>query len=520
MTRRRIGLTILTILTACAAVLPSGASASTNNDRVRTGDGWLQGTVTAKHRTFQGIPYATPPTGALRWRAPRPPIPWQGVRDATKAGERCAQLGADGPNEPLRFVGSEDCLFLNVTTPRTAKRPLPVLVFLHGGGLVNGMGSAYNANRIADQGAIIVTPNYRLGALGFLRHPALSDPYAGNFGIADQQAALRWVRKNIAAFGGDAHNVTLWGESAGGFSVCAQLAAPGARGLFDKAIVQSAPCGNSFADRQTADRRGHTFAREMGCVDQTEACLRRIPADKLIRQSDIEQTSGVLHRRTGEVPWPPVIGTSVLPFQPLKALQLGVAANVPVIHGGTKDEMRGHVAGVYDSQGKPVTGAEYPVIVRTIFGSDADRILPVYPVGDYATPSVALATLLTDYGQFVGTCSQLPAIDAMRAPVFAYEYAQDSGDYIGDFPLGAYHGADVRYFFDSNFPGAQPPVRTPEEQAFARRLIGYWTDFARTGRPWAAYQKGSASVLSIAIAQTGPTDIGREHRCGFWRTVA
>ncbi|WP_163510557.1 carboxylesterase/lipase family protein [Fodinicola acaciae] len=517
--RRLTGTTILTLLAAFLAGLPSPAAAS-SDDRVRTDDGLLQGSVTAKNRHFQAIPYAAAPTGALRWRSPRPPVPWPGVRDATKAGQPCAQIGAEGPNQPLHFIGSEDCLFLNVTTPRTTRKSLPVLVFLHGGGLVNGSGSAYNSDRIAQRDTIVVTLNYRLGALGFLRHPALSDPYAGNFGTADQAAALRWVRHNIAAFGGNAHNVTVSGESAGAFSVCALLAAPPAHGLFDKAIVASGPCANPFTDRRTADRHGRVFADEVGCADQTSACLRRVPAKELMRQSDIDQVYGQLHRRTADVPWTPVTGTAFLPLQPLQALRLGASANVPIMHGGTKDEMRGHVATVYDSQSGPVTAAGYPAAVRAVFGSDADRVLAAYPAGKYPSPSLALATLLTDYGKYVGACSQLPAIDAMRSPVFAYEYAQSSGEHVGDFPLGAYHGADIGYLFDGNFPGTQPPNWTPEERAFAGRLTGYWTEFARTGRPWPAYQKGSATVLSIAMAHTGPVNIAQTHNCGFWRTIS
>jgi para-nitrobenzyl esterase len=222
----------------------------------------------------------------------------------------CPQLGADGPGQPPHPVGAEDCLYLNVDTPRPAGRPLPVMVFVHGGGFVGGSGAPYDPTRVTDGGqVVVVTMNYRLGALGFLDHPALDDPDAGDFGLADQQAALRWVRGNIAAFGGDPGNVTLWGESAGAFSVCAQLAAPGAQGLFDKAIVQSGPCGNAMPSRPTVQRRGLATAAALGCAGQLGAgeCLRAKPIGDLIGLAE-DQVHAV-HRRIADLPWLPVAGT-------------------------------------------------------------------------------------------------------------------------------------------------------------------------------------------------------------------
>jgi para-nitrobenzyl esterase len=505
------------LVAAATAAAPAAPGA-----RVHTGAGWVEGAVTATHRSFLGIPYAAPPVGPLRWRAPRAADRWDGVRDATRPGSPCAQLS--GSAEP---AGSEDCLYLNVTTPRDATGRLPVLVFLHGGGLISGAGAAYEPERIVDRGAVVVTVNYRLGALGFLRHPAMRDPYAGNFGLADQQAALRWVRNNIAAFGGDHRNVTLWGQSAGGFSVCAQLAAPGGRGLFDKAIVQSAPCGIPMMTEPAADRRGLDLAAALGCADlaTAEQCLRSQPIGALVRPSDRDGLFGEVRRHRADVWWFPVAGTPALPGQPLDEIRRGAAARVPLIHGGTRDEMRAHVGQAYDFPGRPVTVAEYPEIVTALFGrADAERILAAYPAAGFASPSIALATLLGDYGGVAGTCTQLPAIDAAvrHAPVYAYEYAQPA-EPVGDFPLGAAHGTDLRYFLDSEHQGGPPPAPfTPPEQAFADRLIGYWTAFARTGSPgpdWPAYRRGTSAALSVAIAGTGPVDLAGAHRCGFWHTV-
>jgi para-nitrobenzyl esterase len=391
---------------------------------------------------------------------------------------------------------------------------------------VGGSAGWYDPTRLAVQGdVVVVTVNYRLGALGFLDHPALQDEYAGNFALADQQAALRWVRRNIAAFGGDSGNVTLWGESAGAFSTCAQLAAPGARGLFHKAIVQSGPCGNPMLTRPDAQRRGLETASTLGCPDPRSAaeCLRGKPFQDLV---GLGQDQITVQRRIADLPWLPVAGTPALPLQPPTALRLGLAANVPLIHGGTKDEMRAFVAGAYDSQLRPVTAEQYPKIVQKLFGpAEAKAILVTYPLARYPMPSLALATLLTDYGGMLGTCTQLPADDAVtrRSPVYAYEFAQPSGDMSGDLPLGAHHGADVRYFFDSNFqepkPPQQPPPLTPAETVLADNLIGYWTTFARTGNPgpdWPIYQHGTA--LSFSIGRIEPVNLVREHRCDFWRS--
>ncbi|MFC7722367.1 carboxylesterase/lipase family protein [Nonomuraea recticatena] len=333
---------------ATAGVLGPPAATSASPGLVRTAQGWVEGTVTDKHRSFLGMPYAAPPVGPLRWRAPRPAASWEGVRDATRPGAQCPQLGRTGPE------GSEDCLYVNVTTPRQVAGKLPVLVWVYGGGLIYGSGAIYDPKRMVDDGAIVVTFNYRLGALGFLRHPALHDPYAGNFGLADQQAALRWVRKNIAAFGGDDRNVTLWGQSGGGYSVCAQLAAPAGSGLFDKAIVQSAPCGNRLMTEPTANRRGLDLAADLGCTDQAtaEQCLRGKPISDLVRPSDREGLFEGLRRHRADVWWFPVAGTPVLPLQPLTAMRLGMAADVPLIHGGTKDELRRQIAYTYPQLGR------------------------------------------------------------------------------------------------------------------------------------------------------------------------
>ncbi|THV40863.1 carboxylesterase/lipase family protein [Glycomyces buryatensis] len=482
---------------------------------VETSSGSLRGTVTEGHRTFLGIPYATPPVGDLRWRATEPVEPWTGIRDATEPGSMCPQADWQTGNP---VAGSEDCLYLNVDAPLDPQGPVPVMVYLHGGGLISGQGATYDPTRIVEgSDVIVVTANYRLGALGFLAHPDLDDPYAGNFGLADQQEALRWVEENIADFGGDPGNVTLWGQSGGANAVCAQLAAPGAAALFDKAIVQSASCANTALTVEEAESRGTAMANELGCTDAAQAleCLYEADlADFVPYRAD---EIGHVTRYRSDYPWFPVAGTEALPTQPLEALRSGAAADVPLIHGSTKDEARLAVAKTYVWPGNPVTAAQYPDIIEDLFGArDTQRILGKYPLDEFPTPSLALATLLTDYGGLVGTCSQLPALEAAEdgAPVYAYEFAQPLEEPETEFPQGARHGADDRYYFDNR---SDPVPPTGDQLALADTLTGHFGTFAWTGDPgggWDEYRRDNAT--SFAVDTIEPIRISEGHHCGFW----
>ncbi|SDK95305.1 para-nitrobenzyl esterase [Glycomyces sambucus] len=506
---------IAAVAAAVTGLVAAGPATAEDTTLVQTGTGWVRGAATETTRTFQGIPYAQPPVGDLRWRATEPVEAWDEVRDATAAGSPCPQPGWE---EGQIVGGSEDCLFLNVDTPLEAEARMPVMVFLHGG-LIGGQGAPYDPTRIVDQGGVVVvTVNYRLGALGFLSHPAIDDPYAGNFALGDQQEALRWVGENIAAFGGDPGNITLWGESAGGFTTCAQLASPAAEGLFHKAIVQSATCSNDVLDVAEANTRGQAMAEHAGCTEAATAadCLRDAPLESFVTYRADEV--GQLRRHINELPWFPVAGTEVLPRQPLDALRRGAAADIPLLHGATKDEARFAVNNTYDGAGRPVTAEEYPGILRGLFGRrDAARILDRYPLEDYPSPSLALATLATDYGGMIGTCSQLPALEAAarHGSVHTYEFAEPVPSAPGEFPQGATHGADIPLFFDSRWAGATQQPQTGGRAELAEVLIGAWTDFAATGDPgWRPYRDGRG--VTFSVDHTGPVNIAAGHHCGFW----
>ncbi len=478
---------------------------------ISTETGKVRGATVSGVQAFQGIPYAAPPVGERRWRAPERASSWQGIRDATKPGPSCPQRGMNGVD------GSEDCLSLNVWRPAAPAKKLPVLVFLHGGGFVNGAGSLYDPAKLVARGNIVVTVNYRLGALGFLAHPQLRDPAVGNFGIADQQAALKWVQRNVGSFGGDAQRVTLWGESAGAFSICAQLASPAARGLFQQAIVQSGPCVNDFVSRSTARQRAVDNAAVIGCKDLK--CLQNKPFQELVGLGELGFTA---HRWLADRTWLPVAGTPLMPFQPLVAHRLGLANAVPILQGTTKDEMRSHVGSTYDEEGKPVTAEQYPRIVTDLYGvRDGRKVVAQYRPESFPSPSLALAQVLTDEGKLVGACSQLTANDLMarRAPVYAFEFAEPRKSAPGEFPYGAHHGVDIQYFFDSTNPGPwTPPPLTGEQAKLSERLLDQWSAFAATGRPgWPQYRKDV--VQSISTTRPGPVDLRIEHRCDFWDTL-
>lgn len=519
---------LLPLLTACSLAValvmatlvgPAAAAPQRHGDDlvVRTDDGALRGTSHPGYRAFEGIPYAAPPVGDLRFRAPRPATPWRGVRDATAPGQQCAQL-SNGTGNPTTF--DEDCLFLNVTTPagRSARRGgLPVMVWIHGGSFLTGTGGSYDASKLAVDGdVVVVTVSYRLGALGFLAHPDLSAEDrrrgSGNAGILDQQAALRWVRQNARTFGGNPRNVTVFGESAGSASVCAHVASPGARGLFRRAIAQSYSCASDLTPRATAETSGEEVSQAVGCADAADvpACLREVDAETLLRA------------------WPgggPVVGGGVLPRQPGTALADGSAHRVDLVHGNTLDENRLFIPLQY---GTSLTAAQYAGVVGAIFGPAAPAVLQRYPVDAYPSPIIALSTVFSDYGSPLSTCTHVDAYELATARrgarVYAYQFQDRTADPL--IPLlggqdGASHATELPYLF----PGLFGDGLTPEQEELSDAMVAYWTSFAATGRPhgrglprWPAYE-GPGDVLALDLESSGgigTEDVAAASRCDFW----
>ncbi len=503
------------LLLALLGAPPVGASELPT--LVMTADGPVQGKVTAGIRQFLGIPYATPPTGDLRWRPPEPHAPWTGVRDATTFGHRCPQ-SADlaAPGGPV-----EDCLFLNVYTPTEAAVPRPVMVWIHGGSLVNGRGSDYDPSELVDRGdEVVVTINYRLGALGFLAQAALDGEghRFANYGIMDQQLALQWVQRNIAAFGGDAANVTVFGESAGGQSITTHLLSPLSAGLFKGAIIQSGAYANVVPTLATAEAQGAAYAGAVGCSSQTADCLRSVPASTIVlREATLYIT--------------PTDG-QVLLESPITGFAAGRFNRVPVLQGSNHDEYRLFVASQFDLRGTPLTAAGYPIALAAFpsIGSAARaaQVMADYPLASYPSADLAFATAI---GDTLFSCSARRSNQLLSqyVPTFAYEFNDENApSYLPpvSFPYGATHSFELSYLFGLSFLPA--PGFTADQAKLARTMKEYWAAFARNGDPWVAgkqswrpYNTGKDSVISLEppLPQV-EFDFAAQHHCAFWRALS
>jgi para-nitrobenzyl esterase len=524
---RRAGLVLALVLALAPAraVVASDGPASRPAIAV-TDRGVIRGTQTAEGRQFLGVPYAAPPVGDLRWRPPQEHARWHGVLDTTAFGPHCAQTaGSFGLAST-----SEDCLFLNVFTPRgfsgAFPHRAPVMVWIHGGALVTGESDDYDPAPMVARGVVVVTINYRLGALGFLAHPALAAESArgisGNFGVQDQQAALGWVHRNIRAFGGDPENVTVFGESAGGLSVHTQLVSPLAAGLFQRAIVESGAYQLTQPSLAAAQAAGQAFAAAAGCADQTAACLRALPV------------ATILARQTGGTDGLNVDGV-VLPASIGAALRSGAFNRVPVMEGSNHDEWRLFVAATEAATHVPLSAAAYvPAIVATLRvpAAVAAAIAAQYPLSAFGSPSEALGAIGTDA---IFACNAQTATTALsqRVRTFQYEFADPNAPMLFfpplSFPTGAYHAAEIQYVFRIDVSPQPNPGLHGDQARLSDAMVTYWTNFARTGDPnlpalrtpvWPhadASQRFQSLVPGSPVTATG---FGAEHQCAFWAAGA
>jgi para-nitrobenzyl esterase len=513
---------------ACAAAVDTGASAATattGSQRapvVPTEGGAVRGTTVDGTHAFLGLPYAAPPTGRLRWRAPEPAARWQGVRDASRFGPSCPQQA--GLFTPAGEQ-SEDCLYLNVYTPPRADRRdrgRPVLVWIHGGGLALGAGRDYVPTDLAADGTVVVTINYRLGALGFLAHPALASRPggpSGNYGLMDQQAALRWVQRNIGAFGGDPHNVTIAGQSAGGLSVLAHMASRGSRGLFQKAIVQSGAFALTQQSLAEGEVFGQTIAAAVHCTERTAECLRALPAQTLV---DIYPPAAI----------PGIVDGKVLTESVGTALAAGRFARVPVLDGMNHDEelifVLGAKAPVIGGRNVPltedVTAENYQQVIASTLGvSDARAaaIAAEYPASAYPLPALAYSALVGD-ANFACTARQLDEWTAARGvPTFAYQFDDDAAParYVR-LPL-ATHGSELPYIFDLPDTPLQDPF-SADSATLAGHMRAAWASFAATGNPstrtvpWPSFNRSGDGLSLVAPQPQRDTTFATRHHCAFW----
>lgn len=524
--------------------LASHAQAHAVGATVRTAAGDLVGTATAAGTAFLGVPFAAPPVGDLRWRAPQPVVPWSGVRTAQAAGPTCMQ----DPRIPPAGVGhnSEDCLYLNVHVPAQAStaRPLPVMVWIHGGAFINGAGSQYDGTVLAREAkAVVVTVNYRLGIFGSLALDALAaEAKAGNYALQDQQAALRWVQRNIAAFAGDASRVTIFGESAGGTSVCNQLISPAAKGLFQRAIIQSGTCPSVQPTRAQAVAVGNAYADKLGCVAGAGqlACLRGKSALQALVASPVIDAADPAS--LGQ--FSPHIDGVVLPEAPRAAIRAGRFHKVPVLLGNNADEGTLFIALAFELQrGTPMTEAEFQAMVKGNAGDSgiaalaSSIVLDAYRPSRYGSPNLSAAALLGD-SLFACPTQFLARALSDHVPTYAYEFQEKNAPAFVDdpfMPWGAFHAAELPFVFGTRIvttpPSPDPAeVATPAQQALSKAMMAYWGQFAATGQPNAAGQKAWPRFNRLLQAtQTFKSQgIGTEllgapyvrHQCLLWDATA
>jgi para-nitrobenzyl esterase len=505
----------------CAMMLSVRALAA---DRVRTDAGMVEGTasVDGKVRIFKGIPFAAPPVGALRWKAPQPVPSWTGVRQATEFGARCMQGGIFNDMVFRDNGPSEDCLYLNVWTPATSSRArLPVMVWIYGGGYQAGSSSGphQDGENLAKKGVVVVNMNYRLGVFGFFSHPDLtreSDHHAsGNYGLLDQVAALHWVRRNIAAFGGAPGKVTIFGESAGSFSVSALMASPLAQGLFQRAIGESGALFSATLDLQPLARTEEVdgkFADSLG-AHSLEA-LRAMPAQELLDAAMKQRERLKEHA----IRFRPNIDGYLLPESVSAIFARSRQSPVPLLAGWNADE--GHYPAIL-GEAEP-TVQNYMARMHTLFGDKADALLKLYPAGTDEQAKRSAQDLAGDQFTAYSTWKWIEMQAATgKSPVYRYQFddapppsaAQRTGP-----PLGAYHSAEVAFVFETLAPDERP--WRPEDKKLSDLMSSYWVNFARTGDPngpglprWPAYRRQSGYEVMHLTASPYPAP--DEHRARY-----
>ncbi|MFZ0522279.1 MAG: carboxylesterase family protein [Candidatus Acidiferrales bacterium] len=477
-----------TLIMFALAIRPDPVAAQ---NEVKTESGTVAGTLNTDHtvRMFKGIPFAAPPVGALRWKPPQPPLNWQGIRPADKFGAPCLQTDVFGDIYFRDSQPSEDCLNLTIWIPaHPAQAKLPVIVWFYGGGFIAGSNSEprYDGENLAKKGVIIVSPNYRLGIFGFFSHPELakeSERHAsGNYGLLDQVAALHWVLRNISAFGGDPHNITIAGESAGSLSVSALMASPLSKDLFQKAIGES---GAFFPSRPTSgmqlkplaetEKFGVKFAESVGANSLAE--LRAKPANDLLQAAARHDKGRDFH---------PNIDGYFLTADVRKIYEQGAQSRVPLLAGWNADENK---MSILLAPQKP-TAKSFAEKAQARFGDDAPEFLKLYPA---ATDQEALLSAEALAGGDFIAFSTWKWMDMQTktadAPVYQYRFDQipavKPGKMIGPLPAseaGARHAGEIEYVFET-LKSQEGVPWTAADFKVSEEMASYWTNFAKTGNP-------------------------------------
>ncbi|HEU5421101.1 MAG TPA: carboxylesterase family protein [Streptosporangiaceae bacterium] len=502
----------------------AAAPACTDGTTVTTNSGPVCGTTASAVTSYLGIPYAAPPVGSLRWASPAPAAPWTTTLQATAAGPTCVAPGS----------GSENCLTLNVQVPADAGpgSHLPVMVEIHGGGFLL-FGPPDGSHLVTAGHVIYVGMNYRLGILGFMALKGLG-PHSGDYGLQDQQAALRWVQQNIASFGGNPHNVTIFGQSAGGASVCEQAVSPTARGLFQKGISQSgfynsavgpnqvweaADCKSQLPTEAQAQAAGAALASKVGCGNAADqvACMRAVPAATLASNA-----GQVLDPGAGGTIAPTINGTT-LPMSPGRAFATGHVNDVSLAIGVDRDEING---GVNTPTTTAHTPDQYQSLVQAKYGTLAPKVFALYPLSRFSTPFIAFRTIEADSDS---VCPALAADRRIASHTVNFAWENDDSDSPNTFlsgadPNGSFHDAENAFLF----PGSA--TLDADQAALAVQVTSQWTGYAATGSPsvtgtplWTAYSHHSPEVMSLVPAgdsvMVPARTLAAQHNCGLWDSV-
>jgi para-nitrobenzyl esterase len=521
------------VLLACGAPCALAQSGPV----VKTDKGSVEGFISNGLAEFLGVPYAAPPIGDLRWKPPQPHAAWTGTLETTSFAPICAQVTTLGV-----FAGpannNEDCLYLNIYTPDLSTTAgLPVFVWIHGGGNVDGEANDYDGSKLAMQGQMVVVIfNYRLGLLGFMANPALdSEGHAfGSYGLLDQQAVLQWVKTNATKFGGDPSNVTLGGQSAGSVDTSANMVSPLAKGLFEHSIFESILVDST--PLASAEAVGTAFAKAAGCGTGSSTtiakCLRNLSAGQIMALEGTTSTSGPYVQNV-------ISDGTIIPTAGIFAsFKSGKFNHMPVMSGTVHDEYNFVIAidEYFESPRVPVTATQYEDSVKAQFGAKADKVLAEYPVASYPTAQLAWDA----EGPDSLVCPQYEEnkVLSTQVPVYAYEFNdQNIPSYFpkmpGFQPL-AYHTGDIQFLFPlwHGGPLGIPHKLNAQQRTLSDELVAAWANFAWTGNPngegnspWPQYIARSTQP-SYYLSENVPElttmtadEFASEHKCSFWKSL-
>ena len=488
--------------------------------KITLDSGIISGTVSDGVPAYLGIPFAAPPVGDLRWREPQPVKQWTGELDCSKYALACPQ-----PKSLFYDVGAtnEDCLYLNVWS--TAKSPdagLPVMVWIHGGSYTTGAGSQsmYDGKNLARQDVVVVTINYRLGPLGFLSHPLLSQEspngVSGNYGLLDQIAALKWVKKNIRSFGGDPNRVTVFGESAGAASICSLMISPLAEGLFQQAISESGSFGDAYpvARENTvekAEKTGLELTATLGCdkAENVLAAMRQKTADDIVNAAykNYDANGGTKYR--------PVEDGWVIPGNPWSLFTAGKQAKVPLLIGTNANE--GTIFILPKLLIQKMTRQDYETYIKNLYKDNAAEVLARFPAASTEEVPAAYSKMFTIMSFAAGALHAADTTAANNSPVYMYKFTRIPDTLLKMF--GAFHGLEIFYLFGNFMIRVAPIPDTPADSTLSQTIMRYWSNFARTGNPngpglpdWPAYSADKGQYIELGDNVTASAGLYEEYR--------